>query len=291
MKTIAFLIVLIGFMSLKAQIPNNGFELWTIVNGYTSPNGWGNLNVTTKSYSVYTCGKLSPGNPGNSYLAVISKSITGKGVVPGRVVLGKIDTVTYKPISGFSFSTRPVSLSYNMQYMVSLPSDTAYVSVTLSKWNNLLMKRDTIAFGKSIFNAMAHSWFTNYTYLNYISGENPDSACIVISASSNNPLNNSFMYIDNLQFNGSVIGIDERNLSANDVILYPNPSKDIVTINITQPILSPIQINIYDNAGRLVFDKIIKENKTVIDVSALAKGTYFFEIKQNKTLIKKLILN
>lgn len=99
------------------------------------------------------------------------------------------------------------------------------------------------------------------------------------------------MYIDNLQFNGSVIGIDERNLSANDVILYPNPSKDIVTINITQPILSPIQINIYDNAGRLVFDKIIKENKTVIDVSALAKGTYFFEIKQNKTLIKKLILN
>ena len=138
---------------------------------------------------------------------------------------------------------------------------------------------------------MAHSWFTNYTYLNYISGENPDSACIVISASSNNPLNNSFMYIDNLQFNGSVIGIDERNLSANDVILYPNPSKDIVTINITQPILSPIQINIYDNAGRLVFDKIIKENKTVIDVSALAKGTYFFEIKQNKTLIKKLILN
>ena len=45
MKTIAFLIVLIGFMSLKAQIPNNGFELWTIVNGYTSPNGWGNSSL------------------------------------------------------------------------------------------------------------------------------------------------------------------------------------------------------------------------------------------------------
>ena len=175
--------------------------------------------------------------------------------------------------------------------MVALPSDTAFVSVLLTKWNVNLLRRDTIAFGVSNFNAMAHTWFTNSTNLNYKSGDNPDSACIVISSSNNVPINNSYMYVDNLLFNGSVIGIDEKNLTANDVTLYPNPSKEIVTINISQPIIVSIQINIYDNAGKLVYEKNSKDNKTVIDVSEWTKGIYTFEIKQSKPLIKKLIIN
>lgn len=274
-----------------AQIPNNGFELWTTINGYQNPTNWGSLNEMTKSYSVATCGKLSPGNPGSNYLVVRTVSVTGKGLIPGRVVSGKIDTVTYKAISGYPFTLRPLNLSYNMQYMVALPSDTAFVSVLLTKWNVNLLRRDTIAFGISNFNAMAHTWFNSSTYLNYKSGDSPDSACIVISSSNNVPLNSSYMYIDNLLFNGSVIGIDEKNLTANDVILYPNPSSENVTLNIIQPLINPIQINIYDDRGRLVYEKIIKENKTIIDVSKLTKGTYFFEIKQSKVLIKKLVLN
>jgi hypothetical protein len=99
------------------------------------------------------------------------------------------------------------------------------------------------------------------------------------------------MYVDNLQFNGNVIGIDEKNLTTNDVTLYPNPSKESVTINISQPINVPIQINIYDNAGKLVLAKNSKENKIVIDVSEWTKGIYIFEIKQSKPLIKKLVIN
>lgn len=277
--------------SYLAQIPNNSFELWTTIYGYQNLTDWGNLNAITKSYSVATCGKLSPGNPGSNYLVVWTVSVTGKGLIPGRVVSGKIDTVSYKPISGYPFTLRPLNLSYNMQYMVALPSDTAFVSVLLTKWNVNFLKRDTIAFGISRFNAMAHSWFSNSTYLNYKSGDNPDSACIVISSSNILAINNSYMYIDNLQFNGSVIGIEEENLTENDVILYPNPSKNNVTISIFQPILFPLKVNIYSNDGRLINSRIINENKTVIEVSEFKKGTYYIEIKQRNTLIKKLVIN
>lgn len=277
--------------SYLAQIPNNSFELWTTIYGYQNLTDWGNLNAITKSYSVATCGKLSPGNPGSNYLVVRTVSVTGKGLIPGRVVSGKIDTVSYKPISGYPFTLRPLNLSYNMQYMVALPSDTAFVSVLLTKWNVNFLKRDTIAFGISRFNAMAHSWFSNSTYLNYKSGDNPDSACIVISSSNILAINNSYMYIDNLQFNGSVIGIEEENLTENDVILYPNPSKNNVTISIFQPILFPLKVNIYSNDGRLINSRIINENKTVIEVSEFKKGTYYIEIKQRNTLIKKLVIN
>ncbi|MFN5673892.1 MAG: T9SS type A sorting domain-containing protein [Bacteroidota bacterium] len=294
MKTVAIIIAFIGFIDLKAQIPNNGFELWTIINGYNSPSSWGNLNATTKSYSVYTCAKLSPGNPGSNYLAVISQSITGKGVVPGRVVSGKIDTVTYKPISGFPFSSRPASLSYNMQYMVTLPSDTAYVSVTLTKWNSMLMKRDTVAFGKSIFNAMAHIWYTSYTYLNYMSGENPDSACIVISASGNNPIHNSFIYIDNLQFVGNVIGVNEYEVSKSELSLYPNPTNDkfYFSTKSVSTEMEYFELRLIDTKGHLHYKADKVNRKDAINVSSLDRGIYFIELRNEKSRYRnKIVIN
>lgn len=278
-------------LSCMAQIPNNGFELWTSVNGYQNPTSWANLNEVTKSYSVFTCGKLSPGNPGSSYLSVRTMSVAGKGLVPGRVVSGKIDTVTYKPISGYPFVNRPLSLSYNIQYMVALPTDTAFVSVTLSKWNVNLSKRDTIAFGISRFNAMAHTWFSNSTSLNYVSGDNPDSACIVISSSSNVPLNTSFMYVDNLQFNGNVIGINEISEALNNISVFPNPAQDLVTININQSLISTININIYNSSGKLIFSKTIKDNELTISTHDWSKGLYSIIINENIKEAKQIIIN
>ncbi len=275
-----------------AQIPNNGFEIWTSTNGYQNPTDWGNLNEITKSYSVATCGKLSPGNPGSFYLVVRTVSVTGKGLIPGRVVSGKIDTINYKAVSGYPFTLRPLSLSYNMQYMVALPSDTAFVSVLLTKWNVNLLRRDTVAYGVSNFNAMAHTWFTNSTYLNYKSGDNPDSACIVISSSNNVPLNNSYMYIDHLLFNGSVIGIDEKSLTANEVMFYPNPSYDKIFFKFKSAVNEPLDLKVIDSKGTL-YHKI--ENVKVedfIDVYQWPKGVYFLELMGKKTILKeKLIIN
>ena len=293
MKKILFIIAFFTSVILKAQIPNNGFELWTTINGYYSPNSWSNLNATTKSFSVFTCSKLSSGNSGNSYLAVISQSIAGKGVVPGRVVLGKIDTLTFKPISGFAYSFRPSSLSYNMQYMVSLPTDTAYVSVTLTKWNSTLMKRDTIAFGVNRFNAMAHTWFTNNTTLNYRSGDVPDSACIVISASSNNPLHNSFMYIDNLQFNGNIISVNGQEAIDSKLNLFPTPARDKIFYNVkSADVTERFDIWITDIKGSLYRKIENMKAEGFINVSDWQEGAYFIELNNKQKVYRnKIVIN
>ena len=41
--------------------------------------------------AVYTCVKGTPGNPGTSYLKLVSKTVTGFGVVPGVAVCGTIN--------------------------------------------------------------------------------------------------------------------------------------------------------------------------------------------------------
>jgi hypothetical protein len=250
-----------------------GFEQFTTINGYKNPTNRNSLNKSTKSNSVATCGKLNPSNPVSNYLVVKILSITGKGLILGRVVSDKINTVSYKTVLGFPFASKPLNLSYNMQYMVALPSDTTFLSVFLTKWNVNLLRHNIIAFGISNFNAMDYTWFTNSTNLNNKSGNNSYSDGIAISSSNNAPINNSYMNLDNLLFNGSVIGIDKKNVTAKNVTLYPNPSKEIVTINISQPIIFPIQINNYDNAVKLVFAKNNKKNKTVIDVPKWTEST------------------
>ena len=272
-----------------AQIPNNSFENWVSTNGYQTPSEWSSLNEMTKKYSAFTCGKAT-GNSGNTYLILTTVSVTGKGLIPGRIVSGKIDTTNYKALSGYPFTSRPDNMSCSMQYMVASPNDTAFISVLLTKWNEAFLKRDTIAYGISSFNGMAHEWFTSSTSLSYKSTGKPDSACIVLSSSGIAALNKSYMYIDNLQFNDSAININTSSAVIDNVIFYPNPSADYITINTNQQINGLTKVNIYNNLGMLVFEKIITEDKMSVNVSAWPKGQYTVELKQNSRMMKKLIV-
>ncbi len=275
-----------------AQIPNNSFEQWTTVNGYQNPTDWDNLNEITKSYSVFTCVKLSPGNPGNNYLSLKTVSITGKGLIPGKVVSGKIDTLTYNAISGFPFTQRPSNLIYNMQYMVAMPTDTAFVSVLLTKWNSFSLKRDTVAYGISKFNAMAHQWFSNSTVLNYKSGENPDSSCIVISSSGKSPIKDSYIYIDNLNFNGNVIGINE-NISQNiNIQVFPNPANEILNIHFKEiNFKKNFELLLFNQMAELVYSsKDITGDFIKINIAHLTSGVYLLKIKSDKEVANLKII-
>jgi hypothetical protein len=285
---ILIVVAKIGF----AQIPNNGFDTWTNNGIYQTPTYWDNLNQITYDNSIYTCVQGTPGYIGSSYLILTTKSVLGKGVVPARVVSGKIDTVTYKPIHGYPFANRPQTLTYNLQYMPYDPSDSSSVTVLLTKWNTTTYKRDTVAFGGSYYNAMAHSWFVGTTYLTYLSGENPDSAMIVISASSSAPKSGSYIYIDNLQFNGNVVGITENSINDIGVSVFPNPTRHNVTIKIDNTANTDYDLKVYDFEGKLIYEQTVLSNTITLNTSQWSRGFYNLSItNNNKILTKKLIIN
>lgn len=287
---LVFIYFLLYSVSIHAQIPNNSFEQWNNSNGYLDPADWGTLNEYTKPYSVFTCDRLGPGSVGNYYLSVRTVSITGKGLVPGRIVSGKIDTVTYRSLSGFPFSLRPAYLSYDMQYMVASPNDTAYVSVLLTKWNPIFSKRDTIAYGNNYYNAMMHQWTSYSTYINYMSGDNPDSACIVISSSRYAPLQNSYVYIDNLKFNGSVIGVAEYQKSEVAVSAFPNPFTDEFKLNIESPV-EDTDLFVYNCLGQLEHHiQKIQSFPLSVNTSQWIPGIYFAVIRYGNHQITKKIM-
>lgn len=297
MKQLVISILFISFVFVKAfsQIPNNDFESWTTTSGYPSPTDWGNLNQITSPSGIYTCLQGSPGYLGASYLYLMTKNVPGKGVVPGVAVCGAIDTLTYKAKSGFPFSARPQELSYYMQYMPYDPSDSSSVKVLLTKWNTILSKRDSIAYGESYFNGMAHTWIYRTTPLTYYSGDNPDSAIVVISSSDNVPFEYSYIYIDNLQFNGTVAGIDIHSIDPDNFLIYPNPTNGNFFIEYSLEKNKNVVIEILDVLGRNVYStkgesEIAGQHKYEI-TSVLNSGIYTIVLKtENQILIKKIIL-
>ncbi len=118
------IIILLTFITIAgplfSQIPNSGFESWTNIGSYSTPDNWGNLNAVTASSGIYTCVKGSPGNPGTAYLKLISKTVSGMGVQPGIAVSGLLNTTTFEAVSGFPYSERPASLDGAWQFMANV---------------------------------------------------------------------------------------------------------------------------------------------------------------------------
>jgi hypothetical protein len=67
--------------------------------------------------------------------------------------------------------------------------------------------------------------------------------------------------------------------------VYPNPVSSVLTIELPE-YLTLEKVTLYNNLGQ-----IVKENKTaMLDIDALAKGTYFVEVKTNKGKASKSII-
>ncbi len=277
-------------VSAFAQIPNAGFETWTSVGSYANPTGWDNLNAMTTNMGTYTCMKGTPGSPGTSYLKLVSKNVSMMGVMPGVAVSGVISMATYQPSSGFAFAQRPQSLTGSWQHMV-YGNDTGYVAIYLTKWDNLMMMRDTIAMAVQTLPDMVMMW-ANFTIpLMYMSGGMPDTALITLSASGPNPVANSYLYVDNLAFAGSVSGIKENKFTA-DVKLFPNPATDKLVINLTNTKTTKAQLEVYDIVGSKV--KSIGEtdfsSNYTLDIADLAKGQYIIKFTSVDCIITRKFL-
>lgn len=295
MKSLLLLLLLaIAPACIFAQIPNSGFEDWTAMVGYNTPNLWATLNGVTASANTFTCVKGTPGNPGNAYIKLTSKSVTGMGKKPGIAVSGVMNTTTMQPVSGFPFTGRPEALTGNWEYM-AYGTDKGYISVLMTKWNPSFHRRDTIAYKSFSLEGMVMAWAGFTIPISYKSNEFPDSAIIVLSASNFNgaaTAANSFLYVDKLSFKNT-IWLSTNYTPQIDLRIYPNPVNSILNIELPWTD-KEVTIDVYDTFGKLVLnvDKRPESRKTELNVRNLLPGSYFLRIRNgNEIITGKFIRN
>lgn len=290
MKKLLLVAALGAFFSSNAQsIPNGGFESWTNMGSYETPASWDNLNSYSAAFSVYTCTKGTPGNPGSSYMKLVSKT-TAVGVAPGVAVSGQIDLsnpASPKLKSGFPYTSRPAYLIGNWQYM-AYGADQGSITILLTKWNTTASKRDTIGYRKYMLQGMVMSWGKFSIPITYQMAGNPDSAAIVLSASGTTPVNNSYLYVDNLDFSNfpnSTQSVENLGFET-----YPNPTNGLITVKSNNASDRTV-VNVLDISGKVILNTSFKNSSEVIDLSTFNEGVYFIQLSNGEAVeTKKIIL-
>lgn len=293
MKTLLFLLQLVFIPSiLSAQIPNSGFEDWIDKGNYNNPDLWSSLNDMTEPAGVFTCTKGSPGNPGASYLKLTSRNVTGMGLMSGIAVSGELNTNDMQALSGFSFTGRPESISGNWKYM-AYEGDQGYISVLLTLWNTSSQSRDTIGYTYHPLPGMEMSWAAFTIALDYQSSLFPDSCIVFLSSSNANGAPtaiNSFLYIDDLNFNNIITSINDQMIDSGFQI-YPNPAKSEIFIEFPATYKTG-SITIIDMKGQILLRKENQSipDKATLDVHNLPYGIYLIEVQSGPDIQSKLFI-
>jgi len=290
--------VLVIALALNAhsqiQPPNAGFENWVPIGSYENPVGWSSFN-NFYSYGVPEMSfKTTDFNSGNYALRLISDTAT----VPLPLGTGKLDTMAGFVFlgsadfnnPGIAYTDRPILMQAFIKGTIK-PNGNAYLIATLRKWNTLTHVRDQV--GMAIYN-MTNS-ILNYTQIsvpfNYSLPDIPDTLEIKIMAGDVGPggiiMPGNEFFIDDISFNFPV-GINETNLDAQNVNIFPNPTSDELTIVSSQK--SEIEIlNIHE---QLIGSISENGNNTTINISSFPCGIYIVKIKTEKGVeVKKFIKN
>ncbi|TXC76058.1 T9SS type A sorting domain-containing protein [Luteibaculum oceani] len=121
----------------------------------------------------------------------------------------------------------------------------------------------------------------------------PEGAQITSVEASNNGGLIIATYGNGIYQTQSTTGVSEFNMNDNFLDVYPNPARDIVTINIHPSELNSSNHGVYNLSGKKVGELSIKGDKVQINVSGLENGVYIGKVlnKKNSFRYFKIIKN
>lgn len=70
-----------------------------------------------------------------------------------------------------------------------------------------------------------------------------------------------------------------------DIKAYPNPTQDILYLNIYKELTAPLTVKIFSLKGDLLYQQKVSESTTALSMESYAKGTYVLQVVQNSQTI------
>lgn len=87
-----------------------------------------------------------------------------------------------------------------------------------------------------------------------------------------------------LKLNQNTVGITEEAFHDLNIKTYPNPTKDIFTLSITNP-TNDLSLSLYNSLGALIYQKKQLDEENKIDLSHEASGLFMMALSKNGLLI------
>jgi hypothetical protein len=269
--------IIASTVSRSQGILNPGFENWTHNGLYEDPDNWTTFNLFVVLGGPTTATKTTDKKSGNFALLLETKSyfnsVSGTtDTIPGVAINGEGD--------GAPFSTRPASIGAWYKYQ-PMGGDTAFIVVSLTRWNTTSGVREEIASGFFFTSSATLSYQQASVPLIYTpSTLAPDSITIGIVASSGDyPKPGSKLWVDDLTAIG-VAGIESLPLSQLQFNIYPNPASN--EIQVTSDFDHSGEMILFDRSGRKAVSTLIKGTASKIDIRILDAGMYLYRINNKE---------
>ena len=296
-RIFTLLLIAASAMSLMAQIPNSGFELWS--NGPSStPDGWignGSVSQSTDHFS-------------GNYSVRMQSSITPNDTSRGELATGLPSDSNGNPKPVFPVNQRHTSIKGYYKY-APVAGDSAQIGCMLFKsgftsgFPGAPAGMLGLAFGTTGTAASTFTPFSiDFTYLdpNLV----PDSSWIIFSSfvfyRGNNtnlaPLGNSTLYVDAISFDNYATGIDQVNDITTGFKLTPNVNNGQFQLQYQLKESGYATLKIYDMNGREIRNLgsgnfAAGSYSQSYNVSELANGNYLLVLGgENGLHSEKLII-
>ena len=291
MKKQFSLISFILLITLKAMsqtvIPNPSFEE---INANGSLRNWGNIYIQSVWFD--TTGEMHGDSIiyDNAYYAATSEAHNGNWAAELRnsfnytqntgtegAIIADLDSVytawgsfetipvqDYPSALGFFYKHNPVN------------GDSASAEITI--FDSLGLE---IGFGRCIVSNFTNAYVHNIAQITYSTQDVPASAMVKFSnfyteaPGVRQPSLGSRFVVDDVQLY-TTTGFDLLSHKQLDVLVYPNPSSDLITIRRNTSKMA--QVNIYQLNGQLLKQESISSDVSEIGLRDLCNGTYLLEV-------------
>jgi len=265
--SIAVLSVLLT-ANLSAQIPNSGFESWTVdVDGNNNPNGWETLNDA--SSGIISTVQYTPAYLGNYAMQVKAFNVGFGPDIGGYAMLE------------FPCSTKPSFLSVCLKTNV-MPGDKVYLIFSMWKGDSIVASPTNCTF---TIDSTIVNWKCLNMPITYLSPLAPDSANImVIAGSSANTQVGTYIVVDDLKFSAaSELQETGFNSTSGAVYNYPNPVQDETRFSIDLSSATALKLQVMDVQGHLVKEMEYPHltsghHELILNLREFSEGVYFYTL-------------
>lgn len=274
--------VIVSPAAAGATVPfNEGFE-----SGMPA-NDWHFLNLNDGN--TWQISPLAASTGSNSlYL----NNLTGNTIGPDEFITSAIDltNVTATTLT-FDVAFAQTSLSQPAEDRLMVYISDNCGKTWVPRYNKAGANLATVSSAVvSPFTPNSSQWRTETLNLSSFNGD-PN---IRIRFQFTHAQGNNF-YIDNINLNGNITGIDNINASNAEVSVYPNPSSDYRYLSFNMTVAGDVKIDVMDMSGRIVetfTDKLQSgEHQYMLD-SKVEKGVYMVRMDFGGSIItKKVVIN
>lgn len=277
------------FESGNAIFPNN----YNSTYGYWE-SGWAYSNMqdstTAGSANMYSA------RPAVGYNSSANYAVGQQGAIIklNSTAIGKVVNGFYVTNGTYAAISMRDGDTYGKKFGGTSGNDADWFKLTVRKWFGGVLTNDSVEFYLADFRFANNSQdyiVTTWQWVDLTSLGNVDSLKFKLSSSDvgdwgmNTP---AFFCIDNFTTADSPLSINDANNSYPLLSVYPNPTKDIVNIDLTKINDRNIQLKVIDITGKVIHsEKSCSTNIVSLDFTKYQSGVYFINITGDNTSITK----